>query len=325
MTGREILMARCDELAEEAAQGSGVRVASKLDDAGENAETRSIRRCVPTALLVFSLLPWHYERYPCSSRVCRWLMRTLVAVSASVYIFLHIGCGVAKICVPGMAVCQHVGLSKMPLAIGSILALALVSMGRQTEFLEDTFALVHVVSLEREYQDLLARLAFRDNCFFASTFLCILVASGSWEHLVAESESCHVEARIVVEGSIVTLSGGTILSLAHGMGRVCRSLSVMLDSFSLDTVNMESPHRIAHSWNVTQAVIRKAAFLVEHYLVVLCFVELLTVPLLLIDSGFFGTHQAPMTTMLPGFFVSLAILYVFLLAAKISEQCRSRH
>lgn len=76
---------------------------------------------------------------------------------------------------------------------------------------------------------------------------------------------------------------------------------------------------MAHIWNMTQAILRKASVSIEHCLLALCFVLVFAVPLLLVDVLYTGS--APILTMIPALCVTCGILYVLLLAATISEQC----
>jgi len=117
-----------------------------------------------------------------------------------------------------------------------------------------------------------------------------------------------------------TIFSGVILCLAYGVGYISRSLSTMIDAFCSSIVATKSPQEVAHIWNMTQAVLRKASISVEHCLLVLCMILAMMVPLTLID-GAFGARSAPLPTLLPGILIICGILYVFLLAAAISEQC----
>lgn len=56
----------------------------------------------------------------------------------------------------------------------------------------------------------------------------------------------------------VAISSGMILCLAYIMVFVCRSLSVMIDAFCCDLVSAIEVEQVAHVWNVTQAILRKA-------------------------------------------------------------------
>lgn len=124
------------------------------DDATLQHSVPRLLRAVPTALLVFGLLPWDTARRPCFSLSFQWGARLLVALSAVAFILLGLGQFAEEGCSAGTEVCwQRNGfLSQAPLPVGAICVLLLVSLRGQQRALEDTFTLLRGLALERRYQ-----------------------------------------------------------------------------------------------------------------------------------------------------------------------------
>lgn len=75
---------------------------------------------------------------------------------------------------------------------------------------------------------------------------------------------------------------------------------------------------MAHVWNVTQAVLRKASIDVEKCLLALCATLAVSVPLIVLDMALLGERSA---RPLPALFVLCGIIYALLVAAMVSEKC----
>lgn len=136
--------------------------------------------------------------------------------------------------------------------------------------------LLLLVSFERRYQDWHSRQAFGDRVFFVTVWLCATLAACVWNSLLGGPERLRVAGRGVLHTLVTSIFSGVILSFAYGIVHVCRSLTIMIDAFCSDVVHQESAQRVAHIWNMTQAILRKASLSVEHCLLGLCW-ELLGV------------------------------------------------
>lgn len=110
------------------------------------------------------------------------------------------------------------------------------------------------------------------------------------------------------------------MCLAYGIARICRSLIVMVDTFCCDVVGSMPLERVAHVWNLTQAVLRKASADVGCSLLMMCFIVAFSVPLLAIDMAVLGLSSVDLPTLLPGFFITCGIVYSLILAAMVSEK-----
>jgi len=78
---------------------------------------------------------------------------------------------------------------------------------------------------------------------------------------------------------------------------------------------------VESTWNLTQAVLRKASESVENCLLALCIVVAFTIPMLLVDVAILGKPSASVTGALPAFLVTCGVLHVLYLASMISEKC----
>lgn len=85
-----------------------------------------------------------------------------------------------------------------------------------------------------------------------------------------------------------------------------------------DIVATKRLDEVAHVWNLTQAVLRKASSDMEKCLLVLGLVLAVAVPLLAADIALLRASGA---RLLPGLLVSCGITYALLVAAMVSERC----
>jgi len=92
----------------------------------------------------------------------------------------------------------------------------------------------------------------------------------------------------------------------------------MVDAFCGEVVSAIPLDSVAHVWNLTQAVHRKASVDVEPCLLALCGILALSIPLLVVDIALVGTRSAHL---LPGLFASCGIIYALLAVAAVSEKC----
>jgi len=200
------------------------------------------------------------------------------------------------------------------------LVLVPVVLQQQQQSLEETFAVLQGVSLERRYEDWNTWQRRWDRVVFIFLWLGIVVAGAIHDSFADERKPAIQSVGDIVQLVLIALCSGVIMGLAYGTVFICRSLRIMLDAFCCDVV-LTPLEEVAHTWNLTQAVLRKASLSVESSLLVLCLVLAFTVPLLLVDSGVLGEGGAPIPSLIPAMLVSSGVLYVLFLAATVSEQC----
>lgn len=80
---------------------------------------------------------------------------------------------------------------------------------------------------------------------------------------------------------------------------------------------------VSHTWNLTQAMLRRASTAVENCLLALFLLLVFTLPTLLMDGGILVTRKATLATLIADSLVTCAILYVLLLAATFGEGLRT--
>lgn len=128
------------------------------------------------------------------------------------------------------------------------------------------------------------------------------------------SSATMVAARMCLVG----VFSAVILCLSFAIVCICRSLVVMVDAFCSEVVTAMPLESVAHVWNLTQAVHRKASVDVEPCLLALCGILAICIPFLVVDIALVGTRSAHL---LPGFLVSCGIIYALLAAATVTEKC----
>lgn len=334
MSGAQVLKERCNELAYEATQNSlpAFDMESNEEQPNLGSEPCSEERAAPTVLRVCGILPWDTAKHPWVSAVYLWYVRAVVALCVATFFLPSLGNFAPSFlrsdffladCAAHGVMCWHRKgfLSQVPLAIGAVLVLLLVSLRQHQEALEDTLKLLRGVSHERRYESWRTRKARWDKAFFAVLWVAIASTNGFCTYFGRRGDLEFSGLQVVLFVSLIAVFSGVILCLAYGVVLVCRSLSMMIDAFCCDIVTQTSPQEVAHVWNLTQAVLRKASVSVENGLLVLCIILATMVPLLLIDGIMGGGASPPLPTLLPGILVTCGIIYMLLLAATISEQC----
>lgn len=322
MSGSQVFKAQIFELSAQASSGTA--------ESDGPEEPGAAERAVPSILLVFGILPWSAGR-PRASAAYQWAMRCAVAVFV-VYFFMPslrrylAALGWARIwprCPKLGAMClQREGfLSQVPLPLGAVIMMLSFAMSRHQAPLEETFALLQGVAVERGYEEWQRRQSRWDRAAFAFIWLCTVVATAASKSSVGESfgdegESAQVFGHCVA----VVLFSTVVLCLAYSMVCICRSLVIMIDDFCCGVVGRTKLQDIADVWNLTQAVLRRASNAVENGFLASFAMLAFTVPALLVDVGLSGAEIAFAAT-LPALFVTCGLLYVLLLASTISEQC----
>lgn len=327
LTSSQVLQVCVRELARKATHSS--TATHSLTD--RNAESCSngraaVRNAVPGVLVASGVLPWDAARRPWGSAAYQWSARAVVA-AVVVAFFAHTfglsgGRGTLPHCGSDASTCWQLEamFSRLPLPAGSVLALASVGLKRQQAQLQEAFVLLRAVSLERGYVECHARRVRWDMTAFVLIWLCTVVGAVSCE--LSAANSAFGSAYFGVSSSLMlSLFSAVILSLCYAMAHACRSLSVMIDEFCCDVVNKKRPREVAHLWNLTQAVLRKASTSVETCVLALCAVMAFTVPMLLMDVSLWGARIASNPSFVAGLLIVCGILYVLVVAATISEKC----
>jgi len=208
-------------------------------------------------------------------------------------------------------------LSQVPLPIGAFLVLMPFMLQQHQKSVEETFMLLQGVSLERSYEDWQLRQTRWDCAVFVLLWLGAVGSTALSHHFANDGLWT---AQVALHFLLTALFSCVILSLAYSAVFVCRSLRIMVDAFCCDVVQTQLGD-VAHIWNLTQAVLRKASTAVESSLLVLCLVLAISVPLFLVDVSGLAGASAPIPSLLPGLLVTCGSLYLLFLAAAVSEQC----
>lgn len=81
------------------------------------------------------------------------------------------------------------------------------------------------------------------------------------------------------------------------------------------------PLQVGKTWNLTQAIVRQASHALGLCLLSLCAVLAYIVPLLVADGSALLGPSMPLLSIAPAILVTCAVLYMFCVAAQVSEQC----
>lgn len=274
-------------------------------------------------LPLVGLLRWDASRVPPFPLLYQWTARAGVVLAATAFFVLAFRSapefdlsakGFRQTCDTGLCL-RHIFLSQLPLPVGALLAFLPLGLKRQQLRMEMTLSLVRAVSFERGYERWEVRHRRWDTLVFLLLWLCVVAAEAGGDGVPQTALRAAVAAARVC---LVGVFSAVILCLAYAIVCICRSKVVMVDAFCGQVVSEMAIDSVAHEWNMTQAVHRKASADVEPCLLALCSILALCIPLLVVDTALVGTRSAHL---LPGFLVSCGIIYALLAAAAVSEKC----
>lgn len=274
---------------------------------------------VCTAMRCVGMLHWDAERCPWLPPVYQWLARAVVLLAAAVSLLVTLaapaeavmlGEGLVASCEDASCWRQAGLLSQLPSVVGAVLALVPFGFRANQIRFEQMLRFVRGVSAERGYHAWEAHLHRWDLTIFVAMWVSTVAAAGSSD----DGQAALVAMRVFS----TAICSAIILSLSYGIVYICRSLIVMVDTFSGDIVATKRLAEVAHIWNLTQAVLRKSSIDVEKCLLVLGFVLAVAVPLLVADIALLGVSGA---RLVPGLLVCCGIIYALLVAAMVSERC----
>lgn len=187
-----------------------------------------------------------------------------------------------------------------------------LGLSRHQTRMEMTLSLARAVSIDRRYDGWEARHRRWDTLGFL--WLGVVAAEGLSDGLPPERSSAMTAVRMCLVGVL----SAVILCLSDAIVCICRSLVVMVDAFCSEVVGAIPLEKVAHVWNLTQAVHRKASANVEPCLLALCGILALSIPFVVVDIALAG---APSVHLLPGFLISCGDIYTLLVTATVSEKC----
>lgn len=275
----------------------------------------------PFALRATGLLGWDLAGWPCAAALIRAMARSTIATTLAAFFLTlsfqsELGGLFVRNCGADAAECWKNGsfLSEVSLPMGALLILVLFGLKRNRQRLEDTFCLMQGVSGGRQYGDWEARRQRWDAAVFAIAWLCSMLTAGF------KRDPRDAEAPLLFHVWVTAVFSAVILALAYGVARICRSFIIMVDTFCCDVVGAMHLQQVAHVWNMTAAVLRKASADVESSLAVLCVILAISVPLLAADTATWGMQLEDATKLLPELCVTCGILYALVLAAMVSER-----
>lgn len=332
LTSAQVLQLRVQQLAQEASRVDDAPYHNSLDPMTQEATNLPdlVESVVPASLKLPGVMPWSHQGI---SLAYMWCVRGLLLVGLVAFCVWSLwGAGLSSSRAGGIFTCGRDAmscllsdglLSQLPLPFGAILVVAVLGRPQQQKALTETFFVLQRVSDERGYSDWHARRDLFDKIVFITLWVCISVSHALCIVFQGEHDERPTPGRAAFGSAMVALFSALILGPAHGMVYVCRSLSIMIDTFCCDLVGNMELADIAHVWNMTQAVLRQASNSTESGFLALCLILAFTVPMLVVDIGLLGdiSERVPVPTLLPGLLVTCGVFYVLLLASTISEKC----
>lgn len=323
LTGSQVLHQCIHELVAEASQGGGSRFVSEESRISSRLSRHFVHAPVPVVLRALGLVEWNSLKRPRASLAYQWVARAIIVLAAAASTSISLG----YVAPPGGVLpgrctppCwQQVGfLSKVSLYAGAALALLPVGLRRQQRKLEETFWLVRGVSIERGYREWEAHQHLRDALVFLAIWLSTVAAAVLNDGLAPNP---HEPSHIALRQCLTGVCCAVILGLTYGVVCICRSLIVMVDAFCCDIVGAKRLPEVAHVWNLTQAVLRKASTDLEACLLMMCMILAFSVPMFAADVAVLGVRGEDLPAFIPGLLTTCGSIYALMLAATVSEKC----
>eukprot|EP00747_Dinoflagellata_sp_TGD_P063643 gnl/TRDRNA2_/TRDRNA2_153548_c2_seq1.p1 gnl/TRDRNA2_/TRDRNA2_153548_c2~~gnl/TRDRNA2_/TRDRNA2_153548_c2_seq1.p1 ORF type:complete len:591 (+),score=77.93 gnl/TRDRNA2_/TRDRNA2_153548_c2_seq1:181-1773(+) len=230
---------------------------------------------------------------------------------------------------PGICVdesCPRVGLlSDLPLALGSLFTLVSVGMLQPTQVLGECRKLLTNYGEREGFTSRWFQQARQDAVVSVVLWIAAVSvrAHNSSHALLAPDDAMfgfwgalHVASFAVMSG---VLMGMTVVLLY-----ICRALGQMVDTFCCQIALQARVYHAVQSWNILQAVLRKASADVELTLAMLSTAAFCAV-LLCVSDALFDAGRADgnseLLSLVPGSLVVIGIARVFFCAAAVTDKC----
>lgn len=309
--GSRILQQYVDERAQEAMRNPSIYTSD------ESRASRVLPASpVPAWLRIVGLLRWDAaEELSGLAAAYQWLARSLVVLAAAAVLLPLARSAMAPDCGPIVGCDAEAPwgaggiVSRLPFALGALFALFSLGLRTYERRMEQTLRLVHVVGADRGYAEREVYQRRFDAAFFVLVWLgTVAAAAFSGEGVVITA----------VQAGSVAISSAATLSLCQCVVCVSRSLVLMVDDFTIDLIEGTPLDKVAHAWNVTQVVLRKASMDIERCLLALIATIVVMGPLLIADAALLG---ARVLHLIPGLVLSCGVVYALLVAATVAQKC----
>lgn len=212
-------------------------------------------------------------------------------------------------------------LSNLPLAAGAVASNMLLGVLRRQHVYEDTLRLLKAYSNLKGFNEIWEIHACRDKVVVFLAWATTVALSSAGMMLQQPQDGQQVEIGQIVHMVAVAILSGVLLWMTFCVLYFCRSLVVMVDMFSCDSVTIMDLGETANTWNVLQAILRKASATMELCFLSLVAVAVFTVPAMILDFASLGMERKGVLLLGPCIVVICSILWMFSMAALITDKC----
>jgi len=195
--------------------------------------------------------------------------------------------------------------------------IALLGGLRGARRLDDLISMLQGYAFHHDLADMWHRYTIRDVSFMMTMFIGAVAAIAAEMVRVDRplSTADWLHAGVTVAEIGVMLLGFTFILY------VLRILIVTVDVFCYQSVQHPNISEATESWNILQALLRKASTTVELGLLVLLALAALTVPAFVLDHAALGSYLETFRRQLPYILLECGVLRVFVVAAAITDKC----
>lgn len=197
-------------------------------------------------------------------------------------------------------------------------AMLLVSLGflRGQRRLDGLMSTLQTYAHHHDLSEMWHKCAVQDIVPMLALFLCAVLIHGVDSYCPAQSTGnalVYVFVSAVVAG--VLWVGFSFLLY------VLRILTATVDVFCYQSVQNPDVSEATESWNMLQALLRRASTSIELGLLVLLAIAGFTVPAFVLDKAILGSYSATFRFQLPYVLVVCGVLRVFAAAAAVTDKC----
>lgn len=197
-------------------------------------------------------------------------------------------------------------------------AMLLVSFGflRSLRRLDGLMSTLQSYAYQHELFEMWHRCAIQDVVPILALFLGAVLLHVKDSYSAADSIS-GTFVYAFVSGAV-----GSVLMIGFSfLLYVLRILTVTVDVFCYKSVQHPDVSEAFESWNMLQALLRRASTSVELGLLILLAIAGFTVPALVLDRAMLGSYSATCRLQLPYMLVVCGVLRVFVSAAAVTDKC----
>lgn len=195
---------------------------------------------------------------------------------------------------------------------------ALLGLTRGARCRDDLLSMLQGYANHHDVWELWHKSAARDAGVMLLIFVCIVVIhiTGALQY-----SGPHTVSKWLHACTNISIIGVLMLHFTFLL-YVLRMLVVTVDVFCYTSVQDPNVSRAADSWNVLQALLRKASTMLEFVLIVFLAMAASSVPALILDHIALGSFSKTLRLQSSHTLVICGVLYVFMVAAAVTDKCK---